>query len=143
MKRIQIFLIALSCCTWIAACNNGADGYDIKDDDSYKSKTQELKNVEKSDPKQFLSVKASDKKNLLGQTVVKGVIYNSAKIAGYQDIEVKLKFYSKTKALLEEDVETVYEHISAGGSTKFKSKYFTPKGTDSLFIEVLGAKVIE
>ena len=58
----------------------------------------------------------------------------------FKDIDVKLSFYSKTGALLEEDHEVVYESVNPGGSAGFKTKYFAPKGTDSVAMKVISAK---
>ena len=61
-------------------------------------------------------------------------------MVSYKDIDIKLSFYSKTGTLLEEDHEIVYETIHPGYNANFKSKYFTPKGTDSVAMHVVGAK---
>jgi hypothetical protein len=90
----------------------------------------------------FLVVGGHDKRNILGQTVVKGTITNKATVAIFKDVELKLSFYSKTRALLETDKETVFEVLQPGESKNFKTKYFAPKGTDSVTLEVLGAKVV-
>ncbi len=104
--------------------------------DDYEKGKINLLELEQKRPEKFLNVTNSYKKNLLGQSVIKGDIINNAKVAAYQDIELKLSFYSKTGVLLEEDVETIFEKIEAGQSKSFKSKYFTPKGTDSVSIAV-------
>ena len=96
--------------------------------------------TEKKNPKGFLVVDGSDKKNLLGQRVIKGVVTNKATVASFKDVDVELSFYSKTGALLEKDHEIVYETIVPGGNTSFKTKYFAPKGTDSVAMKVVGAK---
>ena len=77
---------------------------------------------------------------MIGQTVVIAHVTNKATVCTYKDIEIKLSFYSKTGALLEEDHETVYQSIHPGGSASFKSKYFAPKGTDSVGLTVIRAK---
>jgi len=96
--------------------------------------------LEQKSPAGFLTVSGTKKKNLLGQTVVNGTIFNKARVVTYKDIELKLSFYSKTGTLLEEDKEVIYESIHPGGSKRFKSKYFTPKGTDSVAMKIAGAK---
>lgn len=111
--------------------------------DDYNHQTEKLAETEMKFPKKFLSVKSSDKKNILGQTVVRGVITNNAKVAAYKDIDIKLRFYSKTAVLLEEDVETIYENLGPGETTKFKSKYFSPKGSDSVSITIEGVKAAQ
>lgn len=67
---------------------------------------------------------------------------NNATVATYKDVDLKLSFFSKTKALLETDKETVFEVIHPSESKNFKTKYFAPKGTDSVALEVLAAKVV-
>ena len=48
-----------------------------------------------------------------------------------------MSFYSKTGTKLDEGIETIYETIPPGETIKFKTKYFAPKGTDSVAIQVL------
>lgn len=115
----------------------------IQGKDKYEKGKLTLEEVEKKDPAMFLGVSGKDKRNILGQTVVKGTVYSNAKIVSFKDIDVKLSFYSKTGALLEEDHETVYETIRPGSSAQFKTKYFAPKGTDSVAMKVVGAGIGE
>lgn len=124
---------------FLTACNN-SQHYDIKSNSNYEKGKASLEEIEKRNPEKFLKVTSGSKKNILGQTVIKGNIFNNAKIVHYKDVELKLFFYSQTGTLLEEDTETVYETINPGGSTSFKSKYFAPKSTDSISIKIISAK---
>ena len=133
------FFFILSAAILFASCRSKND-YDLKSDKTYEKTKESLEEKEKKNPAAFLTVTGNDKKNILGQTVIKGKIFNNAKIATYKDVELKLRFYSKTGALLEEDIETVYDNITPGSTKSFKSKYFTPKGTDSVSLIVVGAK---
>ncbi len=137
MKCLLIIFCFLS--FGMISCSN-EKSYDISADNKYEKGKMSLEEIEKKNPKQFLSVRGNSKRNLLRQMVVKGNIYNNAKIVTFKDISIKLKFFSKTGALLEEDIDTVYESIHPGGSYTFKSKYFTPKGTDSVGMTVISAK---
>lgn len=110
--------------------------------ESYELTKENLLKKEQKNPAGFLLVSGHDKKNLLGQTVVKGVLTNKATIAVYKDVDLKLSFYSKTRALLETDRETIFELLQPGQSKNFKTKYFAPKGTDSVALEVLSAKIV-
>jgi hypothetical protein len=123
----------------ISACNSSDKKTDAAKD-KYEQTKETLEETEKKNPARFLTVTGHDKKNLLGQTVVKGMLNNTAKVASYKDVQIKLSFYSKTKALLEEDVETVFETLAPGKSAEFKTKYFAPKGTDSVALKIMGAK---
>jgi len=121
------------------ACTNEKK-YDINSSDNYEKGKASIEEIEKKNPEQFLRVSGNSKQNLLRQTVIKGNIYNNAKIVSYKDISINMKFYSKTGALLEEDTDVIYETITPGGSAPFKSKYFAPKGTDSVAMIVSNAK---
>jgi len=54
-------------------------------------------------------------------------------------VELRLSFFSKTGTKLDEAVETIYENVGPGKTVKFKTKYFAPKGTDSVAIKVTKA----
>lgn len=135
LKRLLVFFSVLM---MFSACKDDNSDYNVEAK-TYEAQTDQLSKLENKTPQKFLTVQNSDKKNILGQTVVRGRIFNNAKIASYKNVELKLQFYSKTRVLLEEDLETIYEKVAPGESTKFKSKYFTPKGTDSVSITVQGA----
>ena len=136
MKKILYLLLLVFV---LYSCENKND-YDIKTEQTYQLNKVQLEKTEQQNPTSFLSVMGERKKNILGQSIIKGKIINRAKIATYKDIDVKLYFYSKTGALLEEDHEILYETIVPGGVKKFKSKYFTPKGTDSVAFKIISAK---
>lgn len=141
-KNIQLLIVGLIVNSFIIlSCSDNSDNK-TSADDYEKGKISLLKQEEKH-PEKFLTVSNSYKKNLLGQSVIKGKIKNNAKVVNYKDIALKLSFYSKTGALLEEDIETIFEQINAGNEQTFKSKYFTPKGTDSVSILVETAIVVK
>lgn len=140
MKAI-IFSLLISICLF--SCTESDSGNAAKEKESYEATKESLAEKETKNPQNFLTVAGHDRHNLLGQTVVKGIITNKATVAAYKDVDVKLDFYSKTGTLLETDKETVYEIISPGQSKNFKTKYFAPKGTDSVALTVTAAKVVE
>lgn len=133
MKKLLLFL---SLVIFFASCNS------ISQEKSYEMTKEELLKKEQADPAGFVKVKGDQKKNLIGQTVVKGTLSNKASVAVFKDVEIKLSFYSKTRALLETDKETIFEILQPGESKDFKTKYFAPKGTDSVALQVLGAKPV-
>jgi type IV pilus biogenesis protein CpaD/CtpE len=137
MKKVPVLLFLAI--LLITACNSSDKKADAAKD-KYEQTKESLEDTEKKYPVRFLTVTGHDKRNLLGQTVVKGSLSNTAKVASYKDVEIKLFFYSKTKALLEEDVETIFETLAPGKSADFKTKYFAPKGTDSVALKIIGAK---
>ena len=137
MKSIPALLVITA--FTIASCNSSDKRPDTTKD-KYEQTKETLEETEKKNPVLFLTVSGHDKRNLIGQTVVKGTLTNTAKVATYKDVQLKLTFFSKTGALLEEDAETIFESIAPGKSTDFKTKYFAPKGTDSVALKVTGAK---
>ncbi|MEO7293082.1 MAG: FxLYD domain-containing protein [Ginsengibacter sp.] len=125
------------------SCNSNDTKKVETEKQDYEKTKENLADKEKKNPQNFLTVSGHDKHNLLGQTVVKGTITNKATVASYKDVDVKLDFYSKTGTLLETDKETVFEVIAPGQSKNFKTKYFAPKGTDSIALAVTAAKNVE
>ncbi len=138
-KSFFLFPIFLSV---LFSCNTHGAKTINEEKESYQETKKSLLIKEQKDPLNFLTVHGNDKRNLLGQTVVKCVVKNNATLATYKDVDLQLSFYSKTKVLLETDKETVFEVLPAGQSKDFKTKYFAPKGTDSVALEVLAAKIV-
>ena len=137
MKKCILFLIVSSAILF--SCNSDTSK---SEQENYELTKENLLKKEQERPQNFLAISGNNKRNLLGQTVVKGVITNKASVATFKDTEIRLSFYSKTKALLETDKETIFEQLAPGESKPFKTKYFAPKGTDSVALEVLNAKVV-
>lgn len=135
-KRISVLLILA---VVFNACSSDDKSAETKD--KYEQTKETLEQTEKKNPKRFLIVEGHDRKNLMGQRVIKGTITNKASVASFKDVDIELSFYSETGALLERDHEVIYETIAAGASTNFKTKYFAPKGTDSVALKIAGAKV--
>lgn len=138
MKKGIPALLMLS--IFFAACNSNDKTADGKVKDKYEQTKETLDQTEKKNPKRFLSVEGNDRKNLIGQLVIKGTVTNNATVASYKDVDVELSFFSKTGALLEKDHEVIYETLAPGSRTNFKTKYFAPKGTDSVAMKIVGAK---
>lgn len=123
---------------FMLSCNSKSD--EKKTTDTYEKVKLTAEQIEKKNPERFLSATGNERRNLLGQTVIKGTITNTAKMVTFRDAEIKLSFYSKTGTLLEENHHVVYEAIAPGESKSFKTKYFAAKGTDSVGMQVISAK---
>jgi len=139
MKKIFVLIVSAA----LFSCSENDSKKAEKDKSSYEAAKETLQEKEVKNPQNFLSVSGHDRNNILGQTVIKGTVTNKATVAKYKDIEVKLDFYSKTGTLLETDKETVFEILAPGESKNFKTKYFAPKGTDSVALAIISAKVAE
>lgn len=125
------------------SCNTDTPSQQDQEKANYEQLKKNLVEKEKNNPLLFLTVTSRQHKNLIGQTVIKGELRNTASGATYKDPQLKIDFYSATKTLLESDNETVYVEIKPGSVEKFKTKYFAPKGTDSVSIAVISAGKME
>ena len=112
----------------------------FKHDDAYEKSKNVLQKAEQKNPLEFLTISVNTRKNVMGKTVITGNIYNHGKVVTFKDIELKHQFYTQTGALVEEDVEVIYEAVPPGGSRPFKSKYMAPKSTDSVSVTISSAK---
>ena len=139
MKKVSCIVLLI---ILLSACNNKAQEAAVEKE-NYQKAAETLLEKEKKNPISFLTVTSHDKHNLFGQTVIKGSINNKAKVCAYKDVQLELSFFSKTGTLLEKDNETVYDNIEPGKSADFKTKYFAPKGTDSVAIKILSTKIKE
>jgi type IV pilus biogenesis protein CpaD/CtpE len=123
----------------ISACSS-SDKKTGDKNDKYEQTKENLEETEQKNPTRFLVVNGNNKKNLIGQSVVKGVVTNNAKVASFKDVEIEISYYSKTGAFLMSSTDFVYEKIKPGTSADFKNKEFAPKGTDSVSLKILSAK---
>lgn len=122
------------------ACNTPGSG--LETGEYEVSKTNLLK-MEQSTPAKFLFINGDIKRNIVGQTVVRGTLKNNATIAKFKDVSIRFNFYSKTKTLVQTEEETIYDFLFPGETTHFKSKFFAPKGIDSVAMVIIGASVEE
>ncbi|MDQ2719806.1 MAG: hypothetical protein M3Z26_08635 [Bacteroidota bacterium] len=139
----KLFLYVLISSAILISCNSDSTKNAQSEKESYELTKNNLLKKEQKLPQNFLVVSGHDKRNILGQTVVKGVIRNKATVAVFKDVDLRLSFFSKTRALLETDKETIFEIWHPGESKDFKTKYFAPKGSDSVSLEVLTAKIVD
>jgi hypothetical protein len=125
---------------FLVACDDKGKKQDSKSD-SYETSKMTISEIESKNPKKFLKIEGKNKHNLIGQTVVKGKISNTATIVDYKDVTIKISFFSKTGTLLEEDEETIYNEVKPGETMEFKSKFYAPKGSSDVKLNVINAKV--
>lgn len=134
-KLIILFFVS----ALLFACNQNTTKEKKFDEDNYETTKETLAEKEKKNPARFLQVENRERKNIIGQTVVIGHFTNTATVYTYKDVQIKLSFFSKTGTQVDEGMETIYETIAPGKRVKFKTKYFAPKGTDSVSIKVIDA----
>mgnify|MGYP001795714899 CR=1 FL=1 len=72
------------------SCNSNIENKAAGEKASYEETKKALLDKEQKNPVNFLVVHGNDKKNLVGQTVVKCIIKNNATVAAYKDVDLKL-----------------------------------------------------
>ncbi len=136
MKNFITVMIVL---VLMVSCNSSGDKVDKN---NYEKTKENLADKERTNPLSFLSVSGNDKRNIIGQTVTKGFIENSATVCSYKNVRVKSLFY-KAGSLVENHEDVYDDVVKPGNKMNFKSKYHTPKGTDSVSLSIMSAEVVE
>lgn len=83
---------------------------------------ENLYKKEISKPTNYLSAHGTYRVNLAANTIVEGTIYNGASLAGFKNVKLKAKFYSKTDVLLAEESFLVMDFVDPNGSLPFRHK---------------------
>lgn len=125
--------------------NNGQENKS-KSSKKAKKKTQDELNLERSkkeinNPASYITASFTSKVNLAANTVLEGHIYSSASLANFQNVLMKVRFYSKTGEELNSENFTISSFLPAGGSAYFKHKLYgwTPK-VDHLDYTIISAE---
>ena len=137
MFKNSIAILIVSC---LLSCGGNASSE--KDIQNYEATKDKLAKREQKFPIEFLSINSTNKRNLIGQTVVNGVIKNAATVTAYKKVRVKLLYYS-SGALVENHEEVYDEIILPNNQHSYKAKYFTPKTTDSVSVSIMSAEVVD
>ncbi|MCK4664130.1 MAG: hypothetical protein KAT68_14780 [Bacteroidales bacterium] len=122
-KTMTFSIVLIVLTLGLTSCNSGS---------SYQETKMTLEDKEKQNPTAFLLTDGTYRINLLGEWVLEGTISNSATIATYKDVVLKVDFYSKTETHLGSERHAIYEYFSAGQTKNFKIKTFGYKGTNSI-----------
>jgi hypothetical protein len=101
---------------------------------------KELKSKEKRNPKSYLSVTYNlNYKVFSGKDLIKGTIYNSASMATFKDIVLKITYSTNTNTLLSSEEYVVYQYIKPGSSAQFQIKTYSPNGTKKIGVTIKSA----
>lgn len=107
---------------------------------SYQNKVTSVAEIEKANPKQFLTVSGTFNPNLFGTKVtIQGVVTNKATVANYKDVEVKIIFYSETGTEIDSKNYFIYDYFPAHSTTDFTLKVEKPDACTTIGIEVVRA----
>lgn len=132
MKRILV--ASLLTAFIVGGCNNNS---------TYETSKESLYEKESEEPLSFISISGNNKRNLLGQTVVRATITNKASVCSYEDVRVKLLYFDKDGAQVANHEDVVDKPIGPNSTVKFTARYFTPKGTDSVALSIMSAKPLK
>lgn len=140
MKYIFVIFFVFS--SFISCTNQEDKKAKDFDKQTYEQQKESLLDKEKKSPKQFLKITGEDNRNFWGQSVYRGKIENNATQCTYKNIRVKTLYYKKEDGTLITNHEDVFEdEIKPGSTFQFKTKYKTPKGTDSVVASIISAEV--
>ena len=137
---LKPFLVAVCACL-LFACSS--DEISVSDKDGYDKQKNLLVKEEKQKPLTFLKLYASDRKNMLGSTVVKGAVSNSATVCSYKDVRIKLLSFNNEGKILEEHEDVLTGAIKPNDSKDFRLRYHLPGSADSVALSIMSATVAE
>lgn len=101
-----------------------------------------LEEQEKANPMGFLKAACTYRKNIIGEWVLEGTVTNTAKLATYKDIVLKIVYYSKTKTQIGTEEKIVYDYFKPNSTQQFKVKSFGYEGTESIGFQILSASPV-
>jgi len=108
---------------------------------NYQEPKMTIEETENSNPIQFLSVEGKYNESFWGNKFkVKGIITNKASIADYKDIIIQIKYYSKTKSVIESEDYTIYEVFPPNQEKSFKFDAEKYEDVESIELKIIGAK---
>lgn len=129
-------LVYLALCISFVSCQDTP----VLADKKYVESKALLAERERGEPLAFLKVSGKMKRNIIGQTVINAAVTNNASVTKYHQVRVKVLYFNKEKVLIENHEDVLDKVIIPGVVHKFKTKYFTPKGTDSIDMQIMSAE---
>lgn len=128
----SIFILLL---TFLSSCDKNKNSAA-----SYQEQKISLEEQERRNPLSFLSAGGTYRQTLLGiKIVINGTVTNSASIATYKDVRIRVRFYSKTKTEISSEIYVLYEFIPPGKTKDFTWRIETPGGTESVSWDIISA----
>jgi hypothetical protein len=133
MKKLTIVLLLAM---FAAACQSANNE---RPSAQYEEKKKTLEEIERESPLKFLKITGDHHGNVLNQVVIDAEIHNSATLATFKDIEVKMSFKDKSGSVIEKDTKTLNELVGPGATKSVKIKVKKPKGTSSVTFDIVSA----
>lgn len=111
--------------------------------ETYREKVMTVEEIERSNPKRFLSAKGTYKKNLWGNKIkLDCVVTNKATVVSYKNAVVRVTFYSDAKVEIGKEDVTLPETFLPNSSQTVPVKVKSPKATGSIKWVITGAKAL-
>ncbi len=152
MKKLIVTLV--SAITILTACSS-PEAERPKTPDELKA---ELLSQEKVTPLSYLSIEAKMRNDVVktrneglfhnaeykpdGSTIY-GTIKNSATLAKFKDVVLKVTFFSQTNTAIETKDYIIYEFYSANSTNSFELKIRPPEAMTTFDIEVKNATAVD
>jgi len=102
-----------------------------------------LEETEKASPIEFLKARGTYRQNIIAQWVLEGTISNTASLAKYKDVVLKIVYYSKTQTKIGSEEKTLFEYFKPNTQQSFKIKTAGFEGTSSIGFEIISANAVE
>lgn len=104
--------------------NNETNSSYEQDELSEQELRDKLYDTELQNPLKYLSVDGTYNVNLAANTIINGKISNFATNAGFKNVRITAKFYSKTDMLLQTETFTVMEFVEPNQEISFRHKIY-------------------
>lgn len=120
--------------------SSGSNSYEPPREKTPEELRQELIEKEKQNPLDYLTVTYSlDYKVFSGKDVIKGTIYNSATMATFKDVTLRVSYSTGTDTELGSENFVVYKYVTANSSANFEIKTYSPSATKKIGVTVVSA----
>ena len=130
-QTIGVFAVAVI----LNACNNNHNN-----NGSYQEQVQSVEEIERSQPTNFLNASGTYNQTLFGNNIkVHGVIKNSATVANFKDVVVKVTYYSKTQTVIGRNNYIIYDFFPPHSEKTFELKIDKIDGTNTIGWDVVKA----
>jgi len=108
--------------------------------ETYQQKVMTVEEIERSQPTNFLSAKGEFRKNLFGTKIfVDGIIKNTATVASYKDVVVRLTYFTKTNTSLGSKDYTIYENFPPASEVNFELESENYENVSGFRLEIINA----
>jgi len=126
-----------------------SDGYSLAFETANQSaKTpeqlrEELKQKEMMNPANYIIPTKKRRKNLIGETIFEGTLSNTASVANFKDVILKVTWLTKTNTSLGVSRYIVYEYIGAGKSAQYLIRTVGPSEYTNTQVAIESATPVE